>query len=121
MMQAVAMKSHTWSTVGNGRDRFHVQLRTPSYDDLLTHHVRSTQYALGSAQERMQIDRERIDWCIDFVENWRDVDGEDGVPVPFSKEHLQQLIVAHPRVMLSIVDAVEGLLSVDLTESQRGN
>lgn len=120
-MTTMEAASHVWRTVGNGKDRFYVQLRTPTYDDRLHHHVIQTQYALADTRDRMQIDRDRIDWCMEFVENWRDVHDEAGADVPFSREHLEQLIVAHPRVMLAIVDAVEKLLAQDLTESQRGN
>lgn len=120
-MNTKEVASHVWRTVGNGKDRFYVQLRTPSYEDRLRHHAIETQYALADVHDRMQIDRERIDWCVGFVENWRDVDDEDGADVSFSREHLEQLIVAHPRVMPGIVDAVEKLLAEELTESQRGN
>ena len=120
-MNTTAVESHVWRTVGNGKDRFYIQLRTPSYDDRLRHHSLQTQYALSDISDRMQIDRDRIDWCVGFVENWRDVHDEAGADVPFSRDDLELLIVAHPRVMLAIVDAVEKLLASDLTESQRGN
>jgi len=117
----VATLASKWVAVSNGRDRFYIQLRVPTYDDRLTHHARATQYALSDVHDRVQIDRERIDWCLGFVTGWRDVQDESGLPCDFSQEHFQQLIVAHPRVMLSIVSAVEDMLAADLTEDQRGN
>lgn len=120
-MNTKEVASHVWRTVGNGKDRFYVQLRTPSYDDRLRHHSIQTQYALSDIQDRMQIDRERIDWCVGFVEGWRDVHDEAGADVPFTRHDLELLIVAHPRVMLGIVEAVEKLLDQELTESQQGN
>lgn len=121
VMTLVAIGSHVWRDAGNGKDRFSVKLRSPSYDDRLKHQSIQTEYALASVEDRMQIDRERIDWCVGFVDGWRDVLGESGEDVEFSREHLNLLIVAHPRVMLAIVSQVEKLLASDLTETQRGN
>lgn len=120
-MMLMELATHVWRDVGNGKDRFGVKLRSPSYEDRLHHQSIKTEYALGSVQDRMQIDRDRIDWCLGFVAGWRDVQGETGEDVAFSKDHFDQLIVAHPRVMLGIVSQVERLLESDLTETQRGN
>ncbi|CAB4177933.1 hypothetical protein UFOVP1004_40 [uncultured Caudovirales phage] len=116
-----AVSSGVWRQVGNGRDRFEIKLRSPSFDDRIHHQAIQTEYALSGVHDRMRIDRERIDWCVGFVEDWREVQGESGEDVPFSRDSLDQLIVSHPRVMLGIVSQVERLLAADLTVSQRGN
>ena len=110
-----------WRHVGNGKDRFEIKLRSPSYEDRLTHQSIQTSYAIADTRDRMQIDRERIDWCLGFAEDWREVHGESGELVPFSRDNLTLLVVAHPRVMLGIVAQVERLLESELSESQRGN
>lgn len=120
-MTLTAVATHVWREVGNGKDRFAVKLRTPSFDDRLKHQSIQTEYALGNVDDRMQIDRERIEWCLGFAEGWRDVQGEGGEDVEFSHDNLHLLVVAHPRVMLGIVSQVEKLLEADLTVTQRGN
>lgn len=110
-----------WRQVGNGKDRFDVKLRSPSFDDRLHYQSIQTSYALADTRDRMQIDRDRIEWCLAFTQDWREVYGESGELVQFTGDNLDKLIVAHPRVMLGIVAHVEKLLNADLSESQRGN
>lgn len=112
---------HFWRTVSDGHNSFDVKIRCPTYDDRLHDHVSRVQHELSEISDRMSISRDRIDWQLDMVTDWREVFGEDAQPVPFSRHHLQLLIVAHPRAMLSIIDAVESLLASDLSESERGN
>lgn len=114
-------KSSAWRRCGNGRDSFEVQLRNPSYDDRLSNQAIQSQYAMSGTRDRVQCERDRIEWCLRFVCGWRDVYGEDGTPVNYSPTDLELLIVAHPRVMAQIVTHVEELLSADLSEDQRGN
>jgi hypothetical protein len=121
MIIAVA-SSGVWRQVTNGKDRFEVKLRSPSYDDRLRDQSLKTEYALAtSISDRVSLDRDRIDWYMGFVEEWREVYAESGERVPFSPDSLHQLIVAYPRVMLGIVSHVEKLLASELSETQRGN
>ena len=116
-----AVGSHCWRTVSDGRNSFEVQIRLPSYDDLLHDYVWDSQSAFADLPDRMQIERERIDWKLDMVTGWRDVIGEDGLSVPFTRDDFHLLIVAHPRAMLSILSAVDDLSNSDLSDADRKN
>jgi len=89
---------------GNGE--FEVRLKRPTWDDLMADADR-----YGDQTEF------RLKTC---VLDWRGVQGEDGVDVPFSWMAFQALCFAYPQVMIQVYDKVH-FAYVGLTEDQQKN
>lgn len=115
------MGSHVWRTVSDGHNSFDVKIRLPTYEDRLHEQVLETQYALSGVEDRMQVDRERIEARMEMVVGWREVFGDDGNQVPFTRDNLHLLVALHPMALLSVVDTVGKLLRSDLSDTAKKN
>lgn len=76
-----------------------VQVRQPTYQDRITD--LQHQYSLGTIPLDHRVSTTMI--------GWRDVDGTDGKPVPFSTESLRLLCEAYPSLLFKLLRVASDL------------
>lgn len=106
-----------WKTVdlGDGGS-FEVSLRRPTFDELVTDQALE-QRAWFESESGAALEA-RIQNRLELITGWKDVEGSDGKPLPFSKENLRAVCVQLGAMRELLAIASQSFVGLQETEAK---
>jgi hypothetical protein len=97
-----------------GDNTFSLKLKAPSYED------RITDVANEFAAARGVRVAEHVQHRMGFIAGWEDVQGDDGKPIPFTREMLNDAITADPSFAWMVFAELRKHFENRLTDAEVG-